>query len=192
MPGEAAQRIFHVLEGGGRLRGVELNPGRSVLIPSEVSFDYRAGPEGLAFLLATLPGRGGVWSVEDRPAEPVVVAPDGSGVRPLARTADESGSLAEFELPPGATSKAVRHYELEEIWFFVAGSGEMWLEGGDPVAVEPGAALAIPARVSFQFRSRGDVPLRIVGLTLPAWPLDRPQSEVIDTDVAGPWTASVG
>jgi mannose-6-phosphate isomerase-like protein (cupin superfamily) len=188
-----AVEILHVLAGSATLwaanEAVELVPGRSVVIPSGVSFRSR----GDAMLLAaTVPGHGDAVGVTDRPADVVVVAPDGSGVRPLARTPDESASLAEFELPPGATSKAVRHHELEEVWFFVAGSGEMWLEGGDPVAVGPGATLTIPARVAFQFRSLGDEPLRIVGLTLPAWPLDRPESEVIETDVAGPWRATVG
>jgi mannose-6-phosphate isomerase-like protein (cupin superfamily) len=191
-----AVEILHVVAGGGTLSvgtdEVELVPGRSVVIPSGVAFRHRAGAEGLTLLAATVPGRGGAVSVTDRPAEPVVVAPDGSGVRPLARTADDGGSLAEFELAPGETSKPVRHYELEEVWCFVAGSGEMWLEGGDPVAVGPGSTLKIPARVAFQFRSRGDGPLRIVGLTLPAWPLDRPESEVVDTAVTGPWAATVG
>jgi mannose-6-phosphate isomerase-like protein (cupin superfamily) len=191
-----AVAILHALAGGGSLwlgdDAVELIAGRSVVLPSGVSFRYRAGADRLTLLLATMPGRGSGTSVADRPAEPVVVAPDGSGVRPLARAPGERGSLAEFELAPGATSKPVRHYELEEIWFFVAGSGEMWREGGGPVPVETGDALTIPARIAFQFRNRGDVPLRIVGLTLPAWPLDRPQSEVVDTGVSGPWAACVG
>jgi mannose-6-phosphate isomerase-like protein (cupin superfamily) len=191
-----AVEILHVLAGRGTLwvgnDSVELIPGRSVVMPSDACFRYRAGAEGLRLLAATVPGRAGALSVTDRPADPVVVAPDGSGVRPLARTPDDSGSLAEFELAPGETSKPVRHYELEEIWFFVAGSGEMWLDGGDPVAVEPGTALTIPARVAFQFRNRGEVPLRIVGLTLPAWPLDRPESEVVETAVSGPWPSSLG
>jgi mannose-6-phosphate isomerase-like protein (cupin superfamily) len=189
-----AVEILHVLAGSATLwlggSTVELMPGRSVVIPS--GFRYRAGADGLTLLAATVRGRADTVIVTDRPAGVVVVAPDGSGVRPLARTPDESASLAEFELPSGATSRAVRHYELVEFWFFVAGAGEMWLEGGDPVAVGPGATLTIPARVAFQFRNRGEKPLRIVGLTLPAWPLDRPESEVIDTGVAGPWHATVG
>jgi mannose-6-phosphate isomerase-like protein (cupin superfamily) len=189
-----AVEILHVLDGSGTLwvenDAVELIPGRTVVIPSE--FRYRTRADRLTLLAARVPGHGDALGVSDRPAGIVVVAPDGSGVRPLARTPGESASLAEFELAPGATSKAVRHHELEEVWYFVAGAGEMWLEGGEPVAVGPGDTLTIPARVAFQFRSRGEEPLRIVGLTLPAWPLDRPESEVIETDVAGPWAAADG
>jgi mannose-6-phosphate isomerase-like protein (cupin superfamily) len=57
-------------------------------------------------------------------AAPVVVAPDGSDVRPLLQLS--GGSLAHFELPPGRTSVAVVHRSVEEIWFFLGGHGEMW------------------------------------------------------------------
>lgn len=222
-----AVEIFYVLEGSGSLwlmhqhsqQVVELVPDRGVVIPADVQFQYRAAPDGVRFLVATmprwrpgvwsraagqrwhadgsdgadpLPGRsaaGGPWSVADLPREAVAIAPDGSEVRPLARAADDGGSLSEFRLARGATSRAVRHYKLEEVWFFVEGFGEMWRDGGDPMTVNPGVALTIPAGVAFQFRNRGDRPLRIVGLTLPAWPLDRPESEVVDVNVAGPWEA---
>src|SRR5262245_32644925 len=58
------------------------------------------------------------------PARPDVVAPDGSDVRILLQTS--RGSMAHFELAPGRTSKAVRHRTVEEIWFVLAGRGEMW------------------------------------------------------------------
>lgn len=224
---DGATEIFYVLEGSGSVwlmhddsqQEVDLVPGRAVVIPAEVQFQYRAAPDGLRFLVATMPrwqpgawsraahrrwqsdgadvadrlpdraAHQGPWDVIDLPPEPLAVAPDGSEVRPLARAPDDRGSLAEFRLGRGATSKAVRHHDLEEVWFFVEGSGEMWRDGGDPLTVGPGAALTIPAGVAFQFRNTGERPLRIVGLTLPAWPLDRPEREVVDVDVAGPWEA---
>ena len=82
----------------------------------------------------------------------------------------------------------MRHFELEEIWYFASGAGEMWRESGEPVAVGAGMALTIPAGVSFQFRSSASADLEIVGLTLPAWPLDRPEEEVVDTKVNGKWS----
>jgi mannose-6-phosphate isomerase-like protein (cupin superfamily) len=120
------------------------------------------------------------------PADPLAIAPDGSEVRPLARVADGRGSLGHFTLAAGTTSKAVRHYFLDEIWFVVDGTGEMWREGAEPVAMAPGVAMTIPAGVAFQFRA-DEHPLRAVGLTLPAWPLERPEEEVVDTDVRGRW-----
>ena len=55
---------------------------------------------------------------------PLVVAPDGSDVRVLLRLAD--GSMAHFELAPGRVSRAVEHRTVSEIWYVVAGRGEMW------------------------------------------------------------------
>jgi hypothetical protein len=42
-----------------------------------------------------------------------VVAPDGSAVRVLVRTAN--GSMARFSLPPFAVSRAVMHRTVDEV-----------------------------------------------------------------------------
>jgi len=55
-------------------------------------------------------------------------APDGSNVRLLV--SGRNGSMAHFELPPGQTSRAVAHRTVEEIWYFLAGRGEMWRKMG--------------------------------------------------------------
>ncbi len=60
---------------------------------------------------------------------PDVMAPDGSEVRLLATAA--RGSMAHFRLPAGATSKAVRHRSVEELWFFTGGKGLMWRKLGE-------------------------------------------------------------
>jgi len=119
-------------------------------------------------------------------AAPVVTAPDGSDVRPLLALA--GGGLAHFELAPGRTSAAVAHRTVEEIWFCLAGRGEMWRRQGDReevVAVEPGVCLTVPLGAHFQFRSLGDEPLAIVAATLPPWPGDG-EAHMAD----GPWTPS--
>ena len=66
--------------------------------------------------------------------------------------------MAHFELQPGQTSKAVAHRTVEEIWFFLAGRGQMWRRQNDReeiVAVEPGVCLTIPLGTHFQFRALG-------------------------------------
>jgi mannose-6-phosphate isomerase-like protein (cupin superfamily) len=120
------------------------------------------------------------------PASPDAVAPDGSDVRVLLALG--GGSMAHFELAPGRTSIAVAHRTVEEIWFFLAGRGEMWRRLGDAeavVAVERGVCLTIPLGTHFQFRSLGDEPLAAVAVTMPPWPGDGEASEV-----AGPWAPS--
>src|ERR1700744_4222246 len=79
------------------------------------------------------------------PPDPDAVAPDGSHVRILLQV--RGGGLAHFELAPGHTSLAVRHRTVEEIWYFLSGTGEMWRasgDSGDVVAVSTGVCITIP------------------------------------------------
>jgi mannose-6-phosphate isomerase-like protein (cupin superfamily) len=119
---------------------------------------------------------------------PDAVAPDGSAVRLLL--ALSGGSFAHFELKAGATSQAVAHRSVEEIWWFVSGRGELWRRAGDQesvVAVAPGLSVTIPLGTHFQFRAGSDAPLAFVAITMPPWP---GADEAFP--VAGPWRAAVG
>ena len=99
------------------------------------------------------------------------VAPDGSDVRVLLRLA--GGSMAHFELTVGRASRAVAHRSVDEIWYILHGSGQMWRrqDGREEVAdLAPGTCLSIPAGTQFQFRSTGGTPLAAVAVTMPPWP----------------------
>jgi len=118
---------------------------------------------------------------------PDAIAPDGSEVRLLTSLA--RGSMAHFTLPPGAVTRAVAHRTVEEVWFFVGGRGRVWRRlGGEEVTVDvfPGVSIAIPTGAAFQFRSDGDEPLAIVGVTMPPWP-----GEAEAYPVDGLWPATV-
>ena len=107
------------------------------------------------------------------PAEPTAIAPDGSEVRVLLGL--EGGGMAQFELAPGLTSKAIRHRTVEEIWVVTGGHGQMWRRQGDTervIALEPGVCLTIPLGTSFQFRAGQGEPLVAIGVTMPPWPGD--------------------
>ena len=131
------------------------------------------------------PSRAHALATKPLPAEPDVIAPDGSDVRILLRT--ERGSTAHFELGPGRTSLAVRHRTVDEVWFFLSGRGQMWRRTPDGEErideVSAGVSLDIPVGTSFQFRTIGDEPLAAVGTTMPPWPND--DAEAIPVD--GPW-----
>jgi mannose-6-phosphate isomerase-like protein (cupin superfamily) len=117
------------------------------------------------------------------PARHDVIAPDGSRVRILLSV--ERGSAAHFELPPGATSIAVTHRRVDEIWYFLSGRGEMWRKSQaqeEIVKVEPNVCVTIPVGTHFQFRSLGDEPLAAFGVTMPPWP-----AEGDAVPVAGKW-----
>ena len=115
------------------------------------------------------------------------IAPDGSDVRVLLGL--KGGGLAHFEMAPGATSVAVSHRTVEEIWFVLSGQGEMWRKLGDHeevVRLERGVSLTIPLGTHFQFRSFSDEPLAAIGVTMPPWP---GQNEVFK--VQEKWTPTI-
>ena len=118
---------------------------------------------------------------------PEVIAPDGSAVRVLVRSA--GGSMARFSLPPFAVSRAVVHRTVDEVWYFLSGHGRMWLRNNHHetiVAVAAGLSVAIPAGTAFQFRSDSAQPLQAVGVTMPPWPGDDEADAV-----HGPWPATL-
>jgi len=120
-------------------------------------------------------------------ATPDAVAPDGTSVRLLLSLA--GGSFAHFELAAGAVSHAVAHRTVEEIWYFVSGSGEVWRRQGDierVVEVRPGVSLTIPLGAHFQFRGDPAAPLAFVAATMPPWP-----GEGEAFAVEGRWPATV-
>ncbi len=120
------------------------------------------------------------------PAEPTVIAPDGSDVRVLLGL--RGGGMAHFELAPGQVSAAVTHRTVEEVWYVVAGRGQMWRRQGtreEITALVPGVCLTIPLGTQFQFRADAHEPLSAVAITMPPWP---GEGEAIV--VTGPWEPS--
>lgn len=129
----------------------------------------------------------GAFETRYLPEKPDVVAPDGSNVRVLSQL--PGGSMAHFELPAGQTSCAVGHRTVEELWYILGGTGEMWRRLGEQEAVvdlKPGMSITIPVGTHFQFRATGVEPLTAVGVTMPPWPGHDEAYEV-----SGPWAPTV-
>src|SRR5690349_18273711 len=123
------------------------------------------------------------FETKSLPARHDVVAPDGSEVRILLQR--PGGSMAHFRLAPGEVATAIVHRTIEEIWYVLAGAGEMWRRHGDReevVALSPGTCLTIPVGTRFQFRATADAPLDAIGITMPPWP---GEGEAVAVD--GPW-----
>ena len=69
-----------------------------------------------------------------------------------------------WELPPGATEGNHIHADddtLEEIYYFLGGQGEMWVEG-EEFSVGPGDAILVPPGIDHGMRNTGSDPLRLV------------------------------
>lgn len=121
------------------------------------------------------------------PANPTVVAPDGSDVRVLLGL--PAGSMAHFELAAGQVAQAVMHRTVDEVWFVLAGRGQMWRKQGEreeSVILEPGVCLTIPVGTHFQFRASPAESVSAVAITMPPWP-----GEGEAVLVSGPWVPSV-
>ncbi|MEE8436076.1 MAG: cupin domain-containing protein [bacterium] len=115
-----------------------------------------------------------------------VRAPDGSEIRLLTTTS--RASMVHCTLAPGEVSRAVRHRTVEEVWYFLAGRGEVWrrFDGQEEVtAVRPGTSLNIPLGADFQFRNPGAEPLVFLIVTMPPWPGEKEAEPV-----RGHWSGS--
>ena len=113
------------------------------------------------------------------------LAPDGSEIRLLHSLA--GASVVHCTLPVGAVSIPVRHRTVEEVWFFLAGAGQVWRKQGERdqvLDVAPGLSLTIPLGTDFQFRNTGEVPLEFIIATTPPWP-GEDEAVAVDT---GQWT----
>jgi mannose-6-phosphate isomerase-like protein (cupin superfamily) len=105
---------------------------------------------------------------------PDAVAPDGSEV--YFRVLDASrASLVEIVLRPGGISRPVSHRTVEEVWYFLEGSGEVWLRSPDRAseqtrAVARGDVVVIPTGWDFQFHADLGGALRFLCFTVPKWP----------------------
>ena len=100
-----------------------------------------------------------------------VLAPDGSEIRELVRS--PGASLAHCTLQPGAVSRAIKHRSVEEFWYVISGSAEIWLESAaqqELLDAGPGFSLHIPPSTPFQFRTTGDEPFVFLIATVPTWP----------------------
>jgi mannose-6-phosphate isomerase-like protein (cupin superfamily) len=105
------------------------------------------------------------------PATPDYLAPDGSAIRSLL--AVRGGNLAYCTLPAGAVSNAVVHQTVEEIWYCLAGTGQLWRRGPADAQVTdlaPGTCVTIPVGTHFQFRTIGANELHLLIATMPPWP----------------------
>ena len=121
---------------------IELKQGRCVSIPAKVHYQFQCTTPPLSFLVVVAPrwdvkswhevsegywGREGAetrrrplvgpitaWQRQDLPTAPDYLAPDSSEIRLLLDCPE--GGVSHCTLPAGATSLAVRHKTVDEVW----------------------------------------------------------------------------
>jgi mannose-6-phosphate isomerase-like protein (cupin superfamily) len=121
------------------------------------------------------------WKVKDLPTKYANLAKDKSEIRHVYET--DKASVVHCTLAPKATSVATRNLEIEEIWYFIGGQGQIWLKEEDEIEgtekdVGPSTCVLIPAGVHFQFRSTTYEPLTFLCITMPRWPGQHASMEV--------------
>ncbi len=111
------------------------------------------------------------WATHRRSDGVDATAPDGSEIRLLGQV--PGASMVHCTLPEGAVTLPVRHRTVEEVWYVVSGTGQLWRgddEQEEITDLVPGLALTIPLGTRFQFRSTSEEPLVVVIVTSPPWP----------------------
>jgi mannose-6-phosphate isomerase-like protein (cupin superfamily) len=124
------------------------------------------------------------WQTRRVPEAVDALAPDGSEIRLLPSLA--RGSMVHCTLPAGSITQAVQHRSVDELWFCVSGTGQVWRsadQSNETVDLEAGVAISLPVGTAFQFRASGTEPLQLVIVTMPPWPGD---AEAVP--VEGAWT----
>jgi|GEM_PF-1737154 len=105
-------------------------------------------------------------------------APDGSEVRVLLR--NQSASMAHFTFQPNQVSQAIQHRSIDEIWYFLNGSGVLWRSKdghSEFLKISAGTCVSIPVGTVFQIRVNGDEPLTAIGTSTPPWPGHNSESD---------------
>jgi len=91
---------------------------------------------------------------------------DGSTIRELMHTGNQS--LAEASLTPGQQTQRHYHAASEELYYLVAGEGEMEIDG-ERTPVTAGDAILIPPGAWHQITSTGTSELRFLCCCAPAY-----------------------
>jgi mannose-6-phosphate isomerase-like protein (cupin superfamily) len=103
--------------------------------------------------------------------EPAFQTKDGSEIRELLsyrNSAIQNQSLAEARVPVGGCTTEHYHVKAEEIYFILAGVGQMRIEG-ELRPVMPGDAIAIRLGQRHKLWNTGTEPLRLLCCCAPAY-----------------------
>jgi mannose-6-phosphate isomerase-like protein (cupin superfamily) len=103
------------------------------------------------------------------------VTADGSAIRELAGpawTPARHQSLAEATLEPGGETAEHYHPRAEELYYFVAGEGQMRLGNQEPAAITSGDCVVIPPGTPHKLWNTGREPLVLLCCCAPAYSHD--------------------
>jgi mannose-6-phosphate isomerase-like protein (cupin superfamily) len=101
------------------------------------------------------------------------------------------GNMIHSTVPPGMVGRACRFRTIDEYWYVLSGTGELWRRSPDGresvTRLAAGVCIDIPLGTTFQYRCAGTEPLLFTCTAMPPWPGD---DEASITE--GPWTPDIG
>ena len=77
-------------------------------------------------------------------------------------------SLAEVTIPPGTSVFEHYHIKTEELYYIIAGEGQMFIEGKDRI-VKVGDAVVILPRQRHKIKNQGETDLVILVMCVPGY-----------------------
>lgn len=114
-------------------------------------------------------------------------SPAGADIRFIMDGA--TGNMIHSTVPPGQINRATVHRTVNEFWYILEGSGEIWRSDGSEeriTSLRPGVSIDISVGTAFQYRNVGMEPLKLICVTMPPWPGDH---EAVHLE--GPWRPTV-
>jgi mannose-6-phosphate isomerase-like protein (cupin superfamily) len=105
---------------------------------------------------------------------PSFTTKDGSAIRELLHPTSSAvvrQSLAEAIVEPGQTTAQHCHHQSEELYHITQGKGLMWL-GAETFTVAAGDSIVIAPGTAHAIQNTGNVPLKILCMSAPAYSHD--------------------
>ncbi len=121
------------------------------------------------------------------PLSPDAKSPAGADIRFIMD--GTTGNMIHSTVPPGQINRATVHRTVNEFWYILEGSGEIWRRDETEekiTSLVPGVSIDIPVGTAFQYRNVGTEPLKFICVTMPPWPGDHEASHL-----EGAWNPTV-
>lgn len=126
---------------------------------------------GLAIIAPTSLRAETVFTTADVAKTPSFLSDDGSEIRPMPSMLDVES--VHCRLPKHGVIQASKHRTVSQIWYVLAGKGDLWMKsrlGKETVlGLHPGFAVTVPLGYGFQFRNTGEKDLDIFIVNTTKW-----------------------
>ena len=126
---------------------------------------------GTMCLTATALSAGTEFTIADLSHTTSFLSDDGSEIRPMPSI--NGVESVHCLLPKNGVIQASRHRTVSQIWYVLAGTGDLWLKSASGKetlhSLKSGIAMTVPLGYAFQFRNTGEQNLEIFIVNATKW-----------------------